>query len=118
MRKFSDTVFERVAADVEAVKRFHTSDSKHAMGKEALDKKGPQYWASVTRHFIRESEALKAALDQLWGEFAGSEGLDPTTGQPLFTDLTWQVLEAIKELIDHGHFCGECAGMQGLTQAG
>jgi hypothetical protein len=35
--------------------------------------------------------------------------VDPDTGAPLFTDLTWEVLKAIKELIDHGHFCGESA---------
>lgn len=107
MRKLSDTIFQMVAADKEAVTRFHTSSSRHAMGKEALDKKGPQYWAGVTRRFIREPEVLKAALDQLWQEFAGTEGLDPATGQPLFTELTSLVLVAIKELIDHGHFCGE-----------
>jgi hypothetical protein len=96
-----------VAADKEAVRKFHTGSSKHAMGQEALDQKGPQYWASVTRRFIPEPAALKAALDQLWLEFGGSEGQDPATGDPLFTDLTHQVLEAIKELIDHGNFCGE-----------
>jgi hypothetical protein len=110
MRTLSDTIFQMVAEDAEAVRQFHTSDNRHAMGKEALDKKGPQYWASVTRRFIRNPTALKTALDELWQEFAGSEGLDPATGEQLFTDLTGQVLEAIKELIDHGHFCGEHYG--------
>lgn len=107
MRKLSDTIFKMVAEDVDAVKKFHTGSSKQAMGQEALDKKGPQYWASVTRRFIVEPTALKTALDELWQEYAGPEGLDPSTGEPLFTDLTQQVLVAIKELIDGGHFCGE-----------
>jgi hypothetical protein len=107
MRKLSDTIFQMVLEDKAKVTQFHTSGQKQSMGQEALDKKGPQYWASVTRRFIQEAEALKAGLQQLWEEFAGPEGLDPTTGQPLFTDLTWQVLEAIRELIDNGNFCGE-----------
>jgi len=107
MRKLSDTIFQMVAEDVEAVKRFHTGNNRHAMGKAALDKKGPQCWTCVTRRFIREPEALKAALDKLWQDFAGTEGLDPATGQPRFTEVTPLVLVAIKELIDHGHFCGE-----------
>lgn len=109
MRKLSETIFEMVKADKEEVTKFHTSGSKYAMGKEALDKKGPQYWHSVTRHLIREKEPLKAGLDKLWQEFDGAEGMDPTTGDMLFTELTWQVLEAIKQLIDDGHFCGESA---------
>jgi hypothetical protein len=107
MRRLSDTIFLMVAADKEAVRKFHTGSNKQAMGQEALDKKGPQYWASVTRRFIQEPTALKAALDQLWQEFAGAEGLDPVTGDHLFTDLTHQVLVAIKDLINNGNFCGE-----------
>jgi hypothetical protein len=107
MRRLSDTIFLMVAADKEAVRRFHTGSSRQAMGQEALDKKGPQYWASVTRRMIPEPAALKTALDQLWQEFAGPEGLDAATGEHLFTDLTHQVLDAIKDLIDHGNFCGE-----------
>lgn len=110
MRKLSDTIFQMVAADVEEVRRFHTSNNKHAMGKEALDKKGPQYWASVTRRMMLEATALKAALDLLWKEFGGSEGLDPVSGEHLFTQLTWDVLQAIYKLIDDGNFCGEACG--------
>lgn len=108
MRKLSDTIFKMVTADMDKVRNFHTSGHKQAMGKEALDKKGPQYWASVTRRFIQEASALKADLQQLWLEFEGPEGLDPTTGEHMFTNLTWSVLDAIKELIDNGNFCGEC----------
>ena len=49
MRKLSDTILRLVQQDVQKVKAFHNSSNKHAMGQEALDKKGPQYWASVTR---------------------------------------------------------------------
>lgn len=107
MRKLSETILQMVMEDKAKVIKFHTGDSKYAMGKEALDKKGPQYWDSVTRNLIREKDPLKAGLDKLWQDFSGTEGLDPATGDPLFTDLTWQVLDAIKELIDHGHFCGK-----------
>lgn len=107
MKKLSETIFEMVAADKEAVTRFHTSSNRYAMGKEELDKKGPQYWRSQTRQIIPEPEPLKAGLDKLWQEFSGPEGNDPETGEPLFTDLTWDVLTAIKEPIDHGHFCGK-----------
>lgn len=107
MRQLSDTIFKRVTQDEAAVRRFHTSGSKQAMGKDALDKKGPQYWASVTRRFILPPDDLSAALERLWKEFEGTEGLDPTTGDHLFTPLTTDVLAAIKELIGRGHFCGK-----------
>jgi hypothetical protein len=94
--------------DVQKVRQFHTNTkNKGAMGQEALDKKGSQYWNSVARRFIPEPETLKAALDELWQEFAGTAGLDPATGQPLFGELTPLVLDAIKELIDNGNFCGK-----------
>lgn len=106
MRKLSECIFQMVAEDIEEVKRFHTSNNRHAMGKTALDRKGPQYWASVARRLIREAASLKAMLDQLWAEYKGSEGLDPATGDHLLTVDTDNILEAIKELIDKGCFCG------------
>lgn len=108
MRKLSDTILKMVAEDEKAVKNFHyDTRNKHAMGKEALDKKGAQYWANATRRSMPDPAALKSGLADLWHEFEGAEGLDPTTGEHLFTDLTWDVLKAIKQLIDHGRFCGK-----------
>jgi hypothetical protein len=66
MRKLSETIFEMVKEDKDKVIRFHTSNSKHAMGREELDKKGPQYMRSKTRQFIPDPEPLKAGLDALW----------------------------------------------------
>lgn len=108
MRKLSGTILKLWTKDVEAVTSYHCDTrNKHAMGKDKLDEKGPQYWNNAARRYMQQPAALKAELEELWREFQGDEGLDPTTGEHLFTDLTWDVLEAIKQLIDHGHFCGK-----------
>lgn len=106
MQDLSRAIFVNLPADEQAVRDFHTGTSRQAMGLEELNKKGPQYWNTHVRRMVREAAALKRALDEVLEKYSGPAGLD-SSGNPILTEYTWQVLEATKALIDSGSFCGE-----------
>jgi len=106
MQDLSQAIFVNLAEDERDVRTFHSGTSKQAMGLENLNKKGPQYWNNHVRRMIKQPAALKQALDDLIEKYSGAAGLD-SSGRPLLTEATLQVLEATKVLIDNGSFCGE-----------
>lgn len=106
MQELSRAIYVNLPKDEEALRAFHSGTSKQAMGLEALNSKGPAYWNTRVRRMVKEPADLKQELAELMTKYRGEAGLD-SQGRALLTESTEQVLQATKELIDKGSFCGE-----------
>lgn len=107
MRKLSTAIFVLVREDEEAVKAYHASgNGRHTLTPEELQQKDAKYWNTRCRRLVRSATQLKGSLKALMEEF--EDARDPELGNAsLFTPYTYQVYDAVLELINSGSFCGK-----------
>lgn len=109
-RKLSDTFFQYVPGDREALERWHreqrAAGNPSALSQEELNAKPNKYWARRCRRMVHQREVLVLQLNQLLADFApaSGQGLD-ADGRQLLTADTKDVVGAIIKLVEEGHVC-------------
>lgn len=106
MRALSAAIFVRDKDDEQAVKRFHAAGGRGTLTPEQLAEKDDKYYDLRCRRLVNAKEVLLQKIPQVIDQFAGTAGFDPAAGY-VVTEVTKQVWQSVKELIESDSFCGE-----------